>query len=134
MKLERTADRRAGPPLGAIFGGVLLLGAGLAALWFRLGLPRPVCLLREWTGIPCPTCGSTRLVEALLAGDVGGALAQNPLVFVVLVAMGLWALASAAAWLFGMKTPRVVLSAGERVALRVGAVVAVLAGWTYLFF
>ena len=132
MKLERTAERRAGPPLGAIFGGVLLLGAGLAAVWLRLGLPRPICLLREWTGIPCPTCGSTRLVEALLAGDVGAALAQNPLVFVVLVGVALWALASAAGRLFGLRAPRVVLGAGEKLVLRIGAVVAVLAGWVYL--
>ena len=134
MKLERTADRRTGPPLGAIFGGVLLLGAALAAFWLRIGLPRPICLLREWTGLPCPTCGSTRLVEALLAGDVGAALAHNPLVFGVLVAMALWAVASAVGWLFGLRAPRVVLGAGEKLALRVGAVVVVLAGWAYLIF
>jgi len=42
------------------------------------------CQLRESTGIPCPTCGSTRAWVFLLQGDVPGALALNPLATLVL--------------------------------------------------
>jgi hypothetical protein len=133
VKLQPAGSAAAsGPPLGAIFGGVLLLGAGLAGVWLRFGLPRPVCLLHEWTGIPCPTCGSTRLVESLLAGDLGAALAHNPLVFLVLAGTGIWAVVSAAYWLLRRRPPELVLDPREKLALRVAVVLAVLAGWLYL--
>ena len=37
-----------------------------------------VCLVKQVTGIPCPSCGSTRSVEALLHGDFMGAMYFNP--------------------------------------------------------
>ena len=38
----------------------------------------PPCPLRTITGIPCPLCGMTRGVTALVHGDVGHALFLNP--------------------------------------------------------
>lgn len=38
----------------------------------------PPCPLRTLTGIPCPLCGMTRGVTALVHGDVGHALFLNP--------------------------------------------------------
>jgi hypothetical protein len=38
----------------------------------------PSCPLRSLTGIPCPLCGMTRGVEALVHGDVVGSLRMNP--------------------------------------------------------
>ena len=38
-----------------------------------------LCPLRRFLGIPCPTCGTTRAVAALLRGNVREALALNPL-------------------------------------------------------
>lgn len=54
------------------------------------------CPLRALLGLPCPTCGTTRALLALLAGEPGTALALNPGVllagvgFLVIVARGLW--------------------------------------------
>ncbi len=42
----------------------------------RLSLP---CVLQTLTGIPCPTCGTTRMVRALMEGRVAEAFAWNPL-------------------------------------------------------
>ena len=51
----------------------------------------PHCVLRSLTGVPCPFCGMTTAMLALLHGDVGAALAANPgapllaIVFAVLI-------------------------------------------------
>jgi uncharacterized protein DUF2752 len=38
----------------------------------------PPCPLRTMTGIPCPLCGMTRGVTALVHGDLGHAVVLNP--------------------------------------------------------
>ena len=62
---------------GLRFAGVAMLAAG-AVLPFapdHVGLP---CPLRTATGIPCPLCGMTTSVEAMVRLDVHDALAANP--------------------------------------------------------
>jgi hypothetical protein len=48
-------------------------------------LPSP-CIFKAATGLPCPSCGTTRAIAALAGGDVGGSLLWNP--FGLLVALG----------------------------------------------
>lgn len=132
MKLESRGRDRSGPVLGVLVGGVLAAAGAVAALWFRLGLPLPVCRFKEWTGVPCPTCGSTRMVEALLSGDVLGAAAWNPLVFFGLAAVAIWTALSVARLASGRFGRRLVLSSRERLTLRVLAVGVLLAGWGYV--
>jgi len=43
-----------------------------------------ICLFKQLTGIPCPSCGSTRSVLSLLRGDVTGALIWNPFGFILI--------------------------------------------------
>ncbi len=45
------------------------------------------CPVKLATGIPCPSCGTTRAVVALAAGDVAGSLQLNP--FGLLIAFAL---------------------------------------------
>jgi hypothetical protein len=130
MRLERR--ERNAPAWGLVFGGVLLATVTIVAVWLSLPLPRPVCVFREWTGIACPTCGSTRLAEAFLAGDLLGAFASNPVVFLVLVSVAVWAVASGVRLAVRHPGWRAVLTPGERLALRVLAVAALAAGWIYL--
>jgi hypothetical protein len=132
MTFERVPSGKAGPALGSWFGGVLVAGGVLATLWFRLGLPIPICLFREWTGIPCPTCGATRMVAALLAGDPLGAAAQNPLLFLALCGIALWSLASTARLAFDLPVWRIALSPRERLGLRLTACAVLAVSWAYL--
>ncbi len=49
-----------------------------------------VCMLKSVTGVPCPSCGSTRSVVALLEGNFFEALSLNPIGYIL--AIGLFVL------------------------------------------
>jgi hypothetical protein len=52
-----------------------------------------VCLIRQVTSVPCPSCGSTQFVMHLLRGEYAEALYWNPLGMVILpglVMVPLW--------------------------------------------
>lgn len=132
MKFERRAREQSGQPLGALVGGLMVASAAVAALWLRLGLPLPDCRLREWTGIPCPTCGSSRLVESLLFGRILEAAAMNPFIFAGSTAVVLWAMISAVRWVFGLPTWHLVLTRWERRALVLLLIAALLTSWAYI--
>jgi len=92
------------------------------------------CPLREATGVPCPTCGSTLAATGLASGHWGAALRANPLVVVL---GGLYILAAVYA---GLATvlPRwrrsLQLSAREKRTARWLAVSVILVNWIYLGF
>lgn len=46
-----------------------------------------VCLFKYATGLPCPSCGSTRSVLALMTGNAHEALLLNPLGFIIALIM-----------------------------------------------
>jgi len=54
-----------------------------------------ICIMKHTTGIPCPSCGSTRSVQAILQGNFSQALHWNPLGFLLI--LGLFTLP---AWIF----------------------------------
>ena len=72
------------------FGGATTVnlrdGRVVAAAMLAIAAVRPIvpfefvppCPLRTITGIPCPLCGMTRGVTALVHGDVGHAIFLNP--------------------------------------------------------
>jgi hypothetical protein len=45
------------------------------------------CIIKSISGVPCPSCGSTRSVISILNGDLIGALFYNPLGPVLLLIM-----------------------------------------------
>ena len=55
--------------------------AGGALLELRWGVSLETCLFLRTTGYPCPTCGSTRSVLALLRGDWMASLRASPLLW-----------------------------------------------------
>src|SRR5579859_7944657 len=62
-------------PLRWLGGAMVVLGVVLPHLPGNPGLP---CPLRSLTGVPCPFCGLTTSVKAVLAGNVHAAAAANP--------------------------------------------------------
>jgi Protein of unknown function (DUF2752) len=46
---------------------------------------RPFCLFKAVTGVPCPGCGITRGVVAILRGDFARAWRRNPASFAVVL-------------------------------------------------
>ena len=105
---------------------VLLVVGGIITLAYRLGIV--LCPLKRYTGVPCPTCGSTRALVLALRGDFVGAFDFQPLVMTLAVLAGPVTLA---AW----------LSSGVRRFLRsvcrhplawVLAGLALAANWVYV--
>jgi len=74
-------------PVGSSYPTALAvwIGAAVAAtgviVWLATLGPgeTTICLLRHWTGVPCPGCGVTRSIAALLHGGLGEALTLHPL-------------------------------------------------------
>ncbi len=117
---------------GTMALALVATGAALSAAWLGLGLPLPHCTLKEWTGLPCATCGTTRLVQALLSGELVLAFALNPLVFSGLALTIVWGVASAARWAFDVPTYRFTVGPRHRARLVLAGAVAVLLNWIYL--
>lgn len=46
-----------------------------------------VCLIKNITNIPCPSCGSTRSVISILNGDFVQAFYMNPFGFIIFIQM-----------------------------------------------
>jgi hypothetical protein len=128
MRWRRTTRDDTG--LAVLWLGTAFLALALKPVWLLAARLSPPCLLHEWTGLPCPTCGTTRSAVSLLHGDLAGAVGWNPLAAAaagVFLAGGvlvpLWILCA-------RKVPEVGL--GAPVWLRWTAVAALLANWVYL--
>lgn len=72
--------------------------AGYAWVGFHLAFPDStngftVCLFKNVTGVPCPSCGITRSLLLLMTGDLRNAMLLNPLgglAAFALIATPLW--------------------------------------------
>lgn len=85
-----------------------------------------LCMFRRYSGLPCPTCGTTRAARAFWAGDLAGGLLSNPFVITFLAAVvGLFVLR------LGFKRT-IVLSARERRWGWTVVAVAFFANWIFL--
>lgn len=65
--------------LAILWGAAAVSIAVLRPLWIAIAPHLRSCTFRNLTGIPCPTCGTTRTALALLHFDLGAAFTVNPL-------------------------------------------------------
>ncbi|MDB5345940.1 MAG: hypothetical protein JWP89_4317 [Schlesneria sp.] len=77
-RLEQDAERRI--HLNVFFSAIILFVAAVFVVHHQAtldALPH-VCLAQAIGGIPCPGCGVTRSILAVLIGDLGRAWQMNP--------------------------------------------------------
>jgi len=90
MKTLSGAFTRLRAPLGVLALG----GAGAVLLLFvnpnQPGNLLPKCPFKLLTGLNCPGCGATRMVHALLHGDVVGAFHYNAVLLTLGVPLAVW--------------------------------------------
>jgi hypothetical protein len=113
---------------------IVLIWAGLGAgvVWLSSYYTHPVqlCLIRNLTGVPCPTCGLTRGTLLLLKGHILQAWLYNPLLFSVI---GIFFLLVAFRTICA-RGISVHLTKRERSIAWLPAVVLVAANWAYVIF
>ncbi|NYZ62917.1 DUF2752 domain-containing protein [Luteimonas deserti] len=107
MAIARSPTSRRLPVTKVALAGAGVAAAGAGVWLLRVfdpnapGNPFPPCLFYATTGWHCPGCGMTRCLHALVHGDLGQALAMNPLMLVAILAAPLLV-----AWRMGWR-PRV---------------------------
>ncbi len=110
------------------------LGAFISlAFWFAARLPTPPCVFHSLTGLPCPTCGSTRAAYHFLHGHFAVSFLFNPLAFLAFCAVVIFDLYALAILL--LRIPRFRLqnfSPQEKLLLRSLALSLLAANWLYL--
>jgi hypothetical protein len=105
-----------------------VLGASVLALSHHLDRPVQLCLFKRVTGFPCPTCGFTRGMFALLRGHPIEAWLYNPLLFSLLTVLGIGVMAR----VFFEKGLEVRLAGRERIACWSIGCVLFVANWLYV--
>jgi hypothetical protein len=118
-------------PLGAVFGGMTILGCAVVGL---LGLDRlgpTFCFFKLTTGLPCPTCGATRALGRLAHLDLAGAIAMNPLVAAGGLAVLAWGVVDLVL-LPGRRALRFEARGPWPTRIRLLALAALAANWAFL--
>lgn len=113
---------------------VLIPVAAIGRLWLYFRLPLPACTLKEYTGCPCPVCGSTRAAHALFRNDVFEALKLNPLATTFAFLLILWCVYAIGAMTLA-KGRRLRIDRAPRYAIRTfrGLIaLSILANWAWI--
>lgn len=129
----RRPPRKGRPDFERRYG---LLAVGLIALgvtYLKVIGPRLWdCGFRMMTGLPCPSCGATRSLAALVGGDPIASFRFNPLFFCVFLVGGAWVVYAVVAWLAKLPRLRVLISHREIPKLVLLGATLVLVSWTFL--
>ncbi len=111
---------------------VLAFSALTGFIIVKFGLmPHMKCQFKEFTGYPCPTCGTTRLVLSLYNFDLLSAFKYNPFMFVFGVFLGLWSLSGFLPILVQKKLV-ILITKREKKLILILIIVFFFLNWLYL--
>ena len=116
----------------AIIYGLIAILALLSARVLPLQDILPPCPFRAVTGIPCPSCGTTRSLVHLAHGDFAGSLILNPLFSLVMITALFLFFARSACLPFNRSRITLTHTRREGSLLRAGIAAFFLANWMYL--
>jgi hypothetical protein len=133
MQLTWRTKRAGEIEYGLIFGSIAVVALCAVAV---LPLPAmlPACSFRSFTGLACPTCGSTRALASLARGEVLASASLNPLFSSLVIASTLALLLNGTLIIFRLPRPSLHLRPFEAACIRGLAVLLVLANWAYVAF
>jgi len=89
------------------------------------------CAAKVSLGVPCLTCGSTRATLHLLHGELGAAIAMQPLTILVYFALALVGLFSLGLFIAN-KYPHIEYTRRESLAFKATLIVLPILTWVYL--
>ena len=118
---------------GIIYGTIALL-ALIAARILPVQEILPPCPFRVVTGIPCPSCGSTRSLVHLAHGDIAGSLILNQLFSLAMITALFLFFACSVRLPFNRSRITLTHTRREGTVLRAGMAGIFLANWSYLIF
>ncbi len=124
--------RQAGEIEFGIIYGLIALMALLAGRFLPVLSLVPSCVFKALSGLPCPTCGSTRSIVCLSQGHVASALSMNPAAAVLAIGATLYLFYNLFTFASGAPRIRIALSNSEKDTLRRTAIYMLLANWLYL--
>ena len=125
-KVERRLSDLSAPAIALVIWTFLI--SALAIFSKLTGVHLNLCSFRALSGLPCPSCGSTRGVLRILGGDILGGVLMNPLMMIALVVIGV---GFALRLCLGLRI-RWNLGRGDRWVLGALAVGAVAANWIWI--
>jgi hypothetical protein len=113
---------------------LVAVATGTVALlaWSAGALGLPACVFKAVTGLPCVTCGSTRALAALAAGEVLAAIRWNPLMTFGVFGLAAYVPYGALASFAGLRRCRLQLTERESRAVRWVVLFVVAATWAFL--
>jgi hypothetical protein len=127
----RLVAREGALALGLVFAAAAILCSAAVVLLRLDALAFTSCLFKLFTGIACPSCGTTRALASLAALDLPRAFALNPLAALAAVALVAWGAADAVLLARG-RSLRLEASGAAADWLRAAALAAIALNWGYL--
>lgn len=116
--------------LALLWGAAAVSVIVLRPLWIAVAPLLGSCTFRRLTGIPCPSCGTTRTALALLDFDLHTAFLTNPLATIIGVVFVVGGLAALVWVLF--RGPMPVSGLRWTRPWSVATIVLILINWIYL--
>ena len=131
MKISLEEKRKGDLDLGLIYGGIGIFGFIGARFFSRVIVLLPPCPFRHMTGLPCPTCGSTRSGILLSQFRVLEAFLTNPLFALVCFGVAIWAMTALVLHITGRRM-RLVRFNESKPVIRIFLIGAIIVNWVYL--